>query len=130
MIKVNLLPVGEKKKRQQLVFVALGVLFSLVVILVLGWIYMGRLQVERDLNDQIKRVDQESQGYSDKIAEIKDLEAKQASLDGFRKTLKAIADVQKTVLFAFDQLAANLPGDVWITKITQGQKPDENKFVV
>ena len=130
MIKVNLLPVTEKKKRKQLVVIVFVALFAVLVFAVLGWIYVGRLQTERDLADQIKKVDQESQGYSDKIAEIKDLEARETSLDGFRKTLDSIYAVQKNVLFAFDRLAAYLPGDVWITKITQGQKPDENKFIV
>jgi len=130
MIKVNLLPVTEKKKRKQMVAIVLVFFLALVVFLVLGWIYVGRLQTERDLADQIKKVEQESQGYSDKIAEIKDLEAREASLDGFRKTLSSIYDVQKNVLFAFDRLAAYLPSGVWITKVTQGQKPDENKFIV
>jgi type IV pilus assembly protein PilN len=130
MIKVNLLPVGEKKKRKQFLIIVFGVFVAGILFAVLGWFYVGRLQVESDLGDQIKRVDIESQGYSDKIAEIKDLEAKEASLDGFRKTLTGIYNVQKNVLFAFDQIASNLPGDIWITKITQGQKPDENKFIV
>jgi Tfp pilus assembly protein PilN len=130
MIKVNLLPVTEKKKRKQLIVIVFGVFVAVILLAILGWIYVGRLQVEKDLADQIKRVDQESQGYSDKIAEIKDLESKEASLDGFRKTLTGIYAVQKNVLFAFDQIASNLPNDIWITKVTQGQKPDENKFII
>jgi Tfp pilus assembly protein PilN len=130
MIKVNLLPVTEKKKRKQLIVIVFGVFIAVILLAILGWIYVGRLQVEKDLADQIKRVDQESQGYSDKIAEIKDLESKETSLDGFRKTLTGIYAVQKNVLFAFDQIASNLPNDIWITKVTQGQKPDENKFII
>jgi Tfp pilus assembly protein PilN len=130
MIKVNLLPVTEKKKRKQFIVIVFGVFVAIVLFAILGWVYVGRLQAEKDLADQIKRVDQESQGYSDKIAEIKDLETKEANLEGFRKTLKSIYDVQKNVLFAFDQIASNLPDDIWVTKITQGQKPNEGSFII
>ncbi|MGH7739932.1 MAG: PilN domain-containing protein [bacterium] len=130
MIQVNLLPVAEKKKRKQFLFIVLGAFLILILVSVLGWVYAGRLRVARDLTTQIAQVDQESKGYSDKIAEINDLEAREASLDALRKTLQSVYTVQKNVVFAFDQLAAKLPGDIWFTKVIQSPHPNEGKFQV
>jgi Tfp pilus assembly protein PilN len=130
MIKVNLLPVKEKKKRKQILLVLLVSFIALLIFLGLFWIYIGRIQAKSDLVLQINQVTQESQGYSDKINEIKDIQNKEASLEGFRKVIDGITDIQKNVLFAFDKIAINIPDGVWFTKITQGLKPDENKFII
>lgn len=130
MIKINLVPVKEKKKRKEflVVFSALSVLT--VFVLILAYIYIQRLKVASELNRQIEEVKKESESYQDKINEVKDLESKEANLESFRKIVRSIAETQRKVLVGMDQVALNLPDGVWITAINQGSGPDGNKFTI
>jgi Tfp pilus assembly protein PilN len=130
MIKVNLVPLKEKKKQQEFVIIFFVSIISAVLAFGMIWIYLQRVQVKRDLNAQIKQVDEESKAYQDKIAEIKDLQAKEANLESTKKNIKSIQEVQRKVIFALDQLAVNLPMGVWLTSIGQGADKDSNKFTV
>lgn len=130
MIKINLVPVKEKKKRREFIVVFFIALILLLVFLGMFWIYVGRVQVRGDLRSEIKQIEEESKGYQEKINEIKDLERKEASLEAFKKTIKGIAETQRKVTVAIDQLALNLPDGVWFTAVTQGRGADANKFMV
>lgn len=130
MIKINLVPAKEKKKRKEFVVVFLMALVLLLVFLGMFWIYVGRVRVRSDLKAEIKQIEEESKGYQEKINEIKDLESKEASLETFKKTIKGIAETQRKVAVAIDQLALNLPDGIWFTNITQGKGADSNKFIV
>jgi|SRR5581483_622753 len=130
MIKINLVPVKEKKKRKEF-FAILSVILALVfVLLVMVYFYVQRWNAKNDLSRQIKDVEQESQGYQDKINEVKDLEAKEASLEVFKKTIKGISETQRKIIVAIDQMGLNLPEGVWLTNIDQGRGGDGNKFTI
>jgi Tfp pilus assembly protein PilN len=130
MIRINLIPVKEKKKRQELLIIVgvMGFLFLLIMGMV--WVYWLHLEVKTDLKNKIQQVDEESKSYEEKIKEIKDLESKEASLDGIRKTLKTITDSQRKAISALDLIAAKLPEGVWLTAITQGKDKDDNSFTL
>jgi len=130
MIKINLVPIKEKKKRKEVLVVFCVVLVLIVAILGMAWIYLGKQQVKRNLLSEIEKIKEESKGYEDKINEIKDLESKEASLEAFKKTIKGIAETQRKVIVAVDQLALGLPDGVWITNLAQGKGADTNKFTV
>lgn len=130
MIKINLLPVKEKKKRKEFIIGFFVVLFLAVVLLGMFWIYIQRVRVRSDLKKEIAQIEEESKGYQEKINEMKDLEAKENSLETFRKTIKSISETQRKVVVAFDQLAANLPDGIWFTNVTQGKGADGNKFTI
>lgn len=130
MIKINLLPVKEKKKRKELfVFFCITIIFA-VLALAMVWIYGKRLAVKNDLKKQIEQVKEESKSYEEKIAEIKELQNKETSLEVFKKTVKSITETQRKVIVAIDQLALTLPNGVWFTGMTQGKGADANKFTV
>ena len=61
----------------------------------MAWIYGLRLGVKTGLKNKIQQVDEESKIYEEKINEIKDLQDKETSLEGIRKTLKTITDSQE-----------------------------------
>lgn len=130
MIKINLIPVKEKKKRKEFMIVSFAIVIFVFIALGLFWIYVQRIKVKSDLNFQIKQIDEESKGYQEKINEVKELENKQASLEALKKTIKGISEVQRKVVVAIDQLAVNLPEGVWLTNIGQGLTQDSNKFTV
>ena len=128
MIRVNLIPAKEKKKRQELFVVICLILVLILVVLGLAWNYGLRLTMKNNLTKEINRVDEESKGYQGKIAEINDLKNKESSLETIKKTIKGISDAQRIVIMAVDQFALNLPDGVWLTSITQGK--DGNVFTV
>ena len=130
MIKINLVPVKEKKKRKE--FLIGFVVVALVVVLALGmfWIYVQRVRVKSNLKNEIAQIKEESKSYEDKINEVKDLQAKETSLEAFKKTIKSISETQRKILVGVDQLALGLNGGVWVTNISQGKGKDEDKFVL
>jgi len=130
MIKINLLPVKEAKRRKQmLLFVYIG-LVAVVVMAVMAWFWWIQYQKVNDLNVRIQKVDEESKGYEGKIQEIKDLQQKEAALESFRSVIKSIYDDQKMVVGALDQLAQDMPDDVWFTSVEQGLDKDDNFLTV
>ena len=130
MIKINLVPVKEKKKRKEFLIVFFVGLFFLVVALGMFWIYIQRVQAKSALKKEISQIDEESKGYQEKINEIKDLETKENSLESFKKTIGGISETQRKVVAAVDQLALAMPDGVWLTSLSQAKGGDANKFIV
>jgi type IV pilus assembly protein PilN len=130
MIKINLVPLKEKKKQQEYIFVLLGAVITVFLASGMFWIYIQKIQAKRDLNIQIKRVEDESKGYEERIAEITAFQDTEKRLDAANKNINDVQLIQKKVVFVLDQLANNLPDGVWITSITQGAKKDADSFVV
>jgi|ERR1035438_2202786 Tfp pilus assembly protein PilN len=130
MIKINLIPVKEKKKRKEFIFILGIVSVLVVVVLALAYIYAQRLSLANDLNKQIEDVKKESEGYQDKINEVKDLQKKEDSLEVYKKTIKGISETQRKIIVAVDQAALEMPSGVWLTNFTQGAGNDSNKFTI
>ncbi len=130
MITINLVPVKERKKRKEILIIFSVATVFAVAILIMAYIYAQRLSVAGNLNKKIEEVEKESEGYQDKINEVKDLENKQASVDAFKKTIKSISETQREILVALDQMALNLPEGIWLTNIIQGSGKDANEFSV
>ena len=130
MIKINLVPVKEKKKRKEFLIVFFVGLFFLAIALVMFWIYVQRVQVKSGLKKEISQIDEESKGYQEKITEIKDLETKESSLESFKKTIGGISEAQRKVVAGVDQLASAMPDGVWLTNLSQVKGGDPSKFVV
>ncbi len=130
MITINLVPVKERKKRKDILIIFSVASVFLFIVLIMAYIYLQRLSVASNLNKQIDDVKKESEGYQDKINEVKEFENKQASVDSFKKTITGISETQRKILVAFDQMGVNLPDGVWLTGITQGSGKDENVFSI
>jgi Tfp pilus assembly protein PilN len=130
MIKINLVPIKEKKKRKEVLIVFCVAVVFLIVALGMAWVYLGKLQTKRNLMTEIEKIKEESKGYEDKINEIKDLESKEASLEAFKKTVKGISEIQRKVIVAVDQMALGLPDGVWVTNLAQGKGLETNKFTI
>lgn len=130
MIRINLIPVKEKKKRQELFIIACVMVGLFLLALGMAWVYGLRLGVRTDLKNKIQQVEEETKGYEKQKQEVKDFETNEASLEGIRKTLKTITDSQRKSIFALDLIAAKLPDGVWLTGITQGKEKDNNVFTL
>lgn len=130
VLKINLVPVKEKKKRKEILVVLCVAAVLLLVSLGMFWFYFNKQMTVRNLDKEIASIDEESKAYEEKIKEIKDLKAKEDSLDALKATIKGISEVQRKVIVAVDQAALNLPEGVWLTRISQGAGADTNKFTL
>ena len=129
MIKINLVPVKEKKKQKEIFIVICSIGVVLLLAVGMTWFYVKRLQVKSNLKEEIRQVDEESKGYQEKINEIKDLESKEASLEVFKKTIKGISETQRKVVVAVDRVATGLSEGVWLTSINQA-RDNPNRFII
>jgi len=128
MIKINLVPSKEKKRQQEYILMLVGAVIALFLAAVLFWFYMQRVETKRDLNVQIKKVDDESKSYQDKIAEVMTFQDTEAKLEATNKNIKDIQLAQKKVIYTLDQAAISLPNGVWLTMVSQGSDP--SSFVI
>jgi type IV pilus assembly protein PilN len=130
MLKINLVPLKEKKKQQEYIYILVCAAITIVLITGMFWIYIQKIEVKRDLNVKIKKVEDESKGYEEKIAEITAFQETEKKLDVANKNIKDVQVAQKKVVFVLDQLANHLPSGVWLTSIIQGGNKDANSFVI
>ncbi len=130
MIKINLVPLKEKKRQQEYVFLLMGVAVSVVLASGMFWFYIQKIQTKRDLNVQIKKVDEESKGYEEKIAEVAAFQDVEAKLETAKKSIKDVQLAQKRVVYFLDQVALNLPDGVWLIAINQGDEKDGTGFII
>lgn len=129
MIKINLVPVKEKKKQKEIfIVICAGVVIAIMAFGMI-WFWFKRVQVRSNLKDEIHQVEEESKGYQEKINEIKDLESKEANLEVFKKTIKGISETQRKVIVALDRLAIGIAEGVWLVSISQA-RDNPNKFIV
>jgi Tfp pilus assembly protein PilN len=129
MIKINLVPLKEKKRQQEYVFLLIGAVIAIVLASGMFWFYIQKVQTKRDLNVRIKKVEDESKGYEEKIAEVTAFEDTEVKLEAANKNIKDVQTAQKRVLFVLDQAALNLPDGIWLTAFNQSEK-DLTAFVI
>jgi Tfp pilus assembly protein PilN len=125
MIQINLLPVKEEKRRKQMFVAFYAGVSGLLFLTVLGWFWWSQYQKVDVLKEQIKTVEEESKGYEDKIKEVKDLQAKEGALEGYRAAISAIYDDQKRILSALDEIGTAVPNDILLDSIEQGKDKSE-----
>lgn len=130
MIQINLLPVKEEKRRKQMFVAFYAALSGLLFLTVLGWFWWTQYQKVDLLKEQINSVEKESKMYEGQIKEVKDLQAKEAALEGYRAAIASIYDDQKRVLSALDEIGVDLPSDVILESIEQGRDKDEWIFTI
>jgi len=130
MIKINLIPVKEKKKRTELLVIFAIAGAGLLLSLAMGGYYLKKRTVLKNLEIEIEKITEESKAYEEKIKEIKELEAKEESLKGFKATIRGIAETQRKVVVAVDDFANHLPEGVWLTNLTQRAGVESSRFIL
>src|SRR5258708_36424055 len=88
MIKINLVPVKEKKKRKEFLIGFFLVVAFANIAMGMFWIYIQRVQVRSDLKKKIRQIEEESKGEQDKNKKMKELQKKEANIEAFKKTIK------------------------------------------
>ena len=130
MIKINLIPVKEKKKQKEFLMVLAVGAVCIVVLCLMFWVYMQKKMTVNNLDKEIAQIQEESKAYEQEIKEYNELKDKEASLNAFKGTIKNISETQRKLAVAVDQFALNLPNGVWLTRIAQGGGTEANKFTI
>jgi Tfp pilus assembly protein PilN len=130
MITINLLPVKETKRRRQMILFFYAGFLLLGVVAIMGWFWWVQYQKVGELKYQIAKVEEESKGYEEKIKEVKDLQAKEASLEVFRDVIKSVYDQQKLILAALDQLALDLGENMRLIAIDRKSGADSKSLTI
>jgi len=120
MIKINLLPYREAKRKQliqsQLIIAGLGIIPSILLILILLFMINAKISGIQAETIRIK-ADIKKQKVS--LEEIKKFKKEK---DTLKKKMAVIEKLKKGKfgpVQIIDQLAINLPGRIWLTKLVQ-----------
>ncbi len=124
MISVNLLPKEERSEERQLVtaprkqfLLPLGIIVATVVpILLLGFLQAAKIQ---GLRGDIQVAEQESQRLKPQIEKINQLMVAREELNLRLNLVGELNRARTLPVQVLDELALQLPGHLWMTKLTQ-----------
>jgi type IV pilus assembly protein PilN len=120
MIRINLLPVREKKKKESTrkMFFILALFLGLVALIIAGF--------HISLSSQINQVQAQIQAYNQEIQRLKidtkDVEKFKAEKDDLQRRLNIIYTLQRAKtgpVQVLDDLVTALPGKLWLTALRE-----------
>ena len=120
MIRINLLPVRQKKKRNtsiyQLVAMSGGIIFTLLVALSVHFYFQGRLADQEkkiaDSEAEIKRLEKI-------IGEVKELDQQKSRLLNQLAVIDKLEKGKRGPVRVLDELSNAIPKRVWLTKFAE-----------
>ncbi len=120
MIRINLLPVREKKKKEstrQMLFILVGVAFLVAAAIVF---------VDISLSSQIDKVQNQITAYQEKIRNLKittkDVDKFKAEKEDLQRRINVIYTLQRAKMGpvrVLDDVASALPGKLWLTALKE-----------
>jgi type IV pilus assembly protein PilN len=120
MIKINLLPYREEKKKQfiksQLTVAGLFILPAILLIILLFFLINTKIS---NTNKQISHVKAEIQKQKVSLDEIKAFKKEKEILKNKSQIIEKLEKGKFGPVHIIDHLAINLPGRIWLTKIEQ-----------
>jgi type IV pilus assembly protein PilN len=120
MIKINLLPYREEKKKQflknQLSIAGLCLAPSILLIIILLFLISTKIS---NTNTQIVNVKAEIKKQKVSLDEINAFKKEKETLKNKMQVIKKLEKGKSGPVHIIDHLAINLPGRIWLTKIDQ-----------
>jgi type IV pilus assembly protein PilN len=120
MIKINLLPYREEKKKQfiksQLSIAGLFFVPSILLIILLVFLISTKIS---NTNTQIVKVKAEIKKQKVSLDEIKAFKKEKQTLKNKMQVIEKLEKGKYGPVHIIDHLAINLPGRIWLTKIDQ-----------
>ena len=120
MIKINLLPYREEKKKQfiksQLSVAGLFIVPSILLIIILFFLISTKIS---STNTQIDKVKAAIKKQEVSLDEIKVFKKEKETLKNKMRVIEKLEKGKFGPVHIIDHLAINLPGRIWLTKIEQ-----------
>lgn len=119
MIRINLIPVEEKKQVKGIGEFIIGVFILLAVLLLL--ISANLIQSKRiaDVNDKITGVKKQIAKLEEVKKKVEDFKAKNKELEERIRAIAILEENRTGPLFIMDSLAAAMPDRAWIDKFSE-----------
>jgi len=119
MIRINLIPVEEKKQVKGIGEFIIGVFILLAVLLLL--ISANLIQNKRiaDVNDKITGVKKQIAKLEEVKKKVEDFKAKNKELEERIRAIAILEENRTGPLFIMDSLAAAMPDRAWIDKFSE-----------
>ncbi len=125
MIKINLLPIRELKKKESIRQQIVIFVFTIFLLVVgMGYFYIAQNRTLENNRKELERVKLDLKKYKKISVRIKALKKKEAILKKKLKIIKNLDKSQQTAVHILDAIATQLPKDrLWLTLLkTQGYK--------
>ncbi len=120
MIRINLLPYREEKKKQfiksQLSVAGLSIVPSILVIIILAFLVNTKIS---NTNTQIDKVKAAIKKQKVSLDEINAFKKEKETLKNKMRVIEKLEKGKFGPVHIIDHLAINLPGRIWLTKIEQ-----------
>jgi len=120
MIKINLLPYREEKKKQlikaQMSIAGLCTVPSILLIIILSILINTKIS---NTNTQIEKVNADIKKQRVSLDEIKVFKKEKETLKNKMQVIEKLEKGKFGPVHIIDHLAINLPGRIWLTKIAQ-----------
>ncbi len=118
MIRINLLPVREERRRadlQQFAVMLVGVLLLAVALVsFFHWSLMGRIS---DTQAEIAQTQQQIDQFGPQLAKVKQYRDAKAQIERKLEVIERLDEERSGPVHVLDQLATHAPDRLWITRI-------------
>jgi type IV pilus assembly protein PilN len=123
MIKINLLPVREERRktvaRQFLLMLAAAAVGSGVLSAAHYWWYRGQVQ---EAKEAAVRVQKDIDRFGPQLAQVEKFRAAKADIEKKLKVIDDLSTARSGPVHLFDEIATSLPDRMWLTKMqVEGQ---------
>ncbi len=121
MVRINLLPVRQIKRRQQAVNELLIFCLALVGLLVVGSMVAGiTIHKKKTLQNDIAALQVEKNSYNKELKEIEELKRKKKSLDAKTDTIEKLKKGSQVGVRILDEVALRTPSSrMWLKSLKQ-----------
>ena len=121
MVRINLLPIKEIKKRQQALSQVVGFALSIIALfVVLGLVGFGQTMKTNSLNNSIASLQKEKNSYQSTINEIEKLKEKKAKLDTKLSMIIKLKKGSQITVRILDEIASLTPANrLWLKSLVQ-----------
>ena len=121
MIKINLLPVEEKKEIRGFGQFVMGVFLIVAVLGVLVAAHVTQVKRIEDTNRRIAEVKKQVKGLEGVISKVDEFKAKNKELEERIKVIGVLEENRTGPLFVMDALGQSMPERAWIDKFSESK---------
>jgi type IV pilus assembly protein PilN len=120
MIRINLLPVREEKKRESArQSISIGVLSAVLLVLVLGYFHINASTRINTLNSKIKSTEEEINRLNKVVGDVNEYQKRKKELQEKIKVIDELSRKKTGPVHMLDELSKITPSKLWITSLQE-----------
>jgi len=120
MIRINLLPVREDRKKEGArQSISIGILSLVLLVLVLGYIQINASRKINTLNSEIKSTEDEITRLNKVVGDVEEYKKRKKELQEKIKVIGMLNRKKTGPVHMLDELSKNTPGKLWITSLQE-----------